>query len=480
MKNSKSLILFLTASILLVCSGALKSQPNTLYFMKGIPQTKDLNPARPGIESGFYIGMPLFSKLDLSASTNNWSYSDLIHRGTGNRADSLVMDMNKFMSSLGKSNFVMESAALTLLEGGFKKGKNFFAVSLSEKEFAEIFFHKNLVRLINYGNYPYLGSSFNSGSFGIGAQHYRELAFNYSHDVNKKLTVGAAAKILFGMGAIQTNGMTFSAASPLNGESLDVIASGRVNISAPVSFKYSAMGVPNSTTNNFSAGKYFNNYGNPGFALDMGFAYNVNKKFEFSMSLIDLGVISWKTNTTSMIEKGHFTYKGIQIADPLSPTFPALQPLIDQMGDSIQNAFRPDTLKHGFSTLLPVKLYIGGDYKLSKTVSLSGLSRIRIYNNLVHTSWTASANVLIRDNISLSGSYSIMESTYDNLGLGVGFRGGPFQIYAATDNIISPFYPSTAKNMNLRLGINLIFGDREREKKSEKRGGGNSDCHCPN
>jgi hypothetical protein len=480
MKNSRYTILLLAITIILLCSAKLKSQPNTLYFMKGIPQTKDLNPARPGLEDGFYISMPLFSKLDLSLNTNNWSYSDLIHAGTGPRADSLVLDMNKFISHLGKTNFITESTGLTLLEGGFKSGKNFFALSLSEKEFAEFFFHKNLVNIINYGNYPYLGTSFNSGTFGIGAQHYRELAFNYARTVNKKLTIGGAAKILFGMSAVQTNGMTFKVASPQAGDYLDVITSGRANISAPVSFGYNSQGFPDAVNNNFSANKYFNNYGNPGFAVDMGFAYHVNKKLELSMSMIDLGFISWKTNTTSLIEKGHFLYNGIQIADPLSPALPALPPLINNLGDSIQKAFRPDSSKHGFSTLLPVKIYFGADYKLSEKVSLSGLSRIRIYDNLVHTSWTASANVLIWNNISLSGSYSIMESTYDNLGVGVGFRGGPFQIYAATDNLFSPFYPSTARNMNLRVGINLIFNDREKETKSGNGKRGKSDCHCPN
>jgi len=73
-----------------------------------------------------------------------------------------------------------------------------------------------------------------------------------------------------------------------------------------------------------------------------------------------------------------------------------------------------------------------------------------------------------------------MESTYDNLGVGLGFRGGPFQIYAATDNVISPFYPSRAKNMNLRVGINFILGDREKEDTGgSKRKILNSNCHCP-
>ena len=200
------------------------------------------------------------------------------------------------------------------------------------------------------------------------------------------------------------------------------------------------------------------------------------------MSLIDLGVIAWKTNTTRLIEKGHFLYNGIQIANPSLPAVASIQPIINQLGDSIQNAFRADTSANNFSTLLPVKFYIGGDYQLSNTVSLSGLARVRVSNNLVHTSLTASANVLIWNGISLSGSYSMMESTYDNLGVGVGFRGGPFQIYAATDNLFSPFYPSRAKNINLRVGINLIFNDRDKEEKGGKGGKGksiNNDCRCP-
>jgi hypothetical protein len=448
--------------------------------MKGIPQTKDINPARPGIESGFYISMPLFSKLDLSANTNNWSYSDLIHWGTGNQADSLVVDVKKFMSKLDKTNFIKESAALTVLEGGFKKGKNFFALSLTEREFEEFFFHKDLIKLIYYGNYPYVGSTYNSGTFGIGAQHYHEFAFNYSRDMDKKLTIGAAIKILFGMGAVQTNGLNFKVASPSTGEYLDVIANGKADISAPVDFNYTNTGNISSVVSHFDSKKYFSNYGNPGFAVDLGFAYRVNKQFELSMSLIDLGVITWNTDITRLTEKGHFLYRGIQIADPALPPIQVLQPLINQLGDSLQRAFAPDTSAHSFSTLLPVKFYIGGDYKLNNTVSLSGLIRLSMFNSLVHASLTASANVLIWNGLSLSGSYSIMESTYDNLGLGLGFRTGPFQLYAASDNFISPFYPSKAKNMNLRVGINFIFGDREKEDKGRGKGKiHNSNCHCP-
>jgi hypothetical protein len=305
--------------------------------MRGIPQTKDLNPARPGIEDGFYISMPLMSRLDLSLNTNNWSYSDLIRRGTGPLSDSLVMDLNHFTSALGNRNFINESAGLTFLEAGLKKGRNFFFFSLSDKEYSEFYFHKGLVNLINYGNYPYLGKTFNSGTFGLNAQHYRELAFTYSREIDKKLSIGATAKLLFGMGVVHTNGLKLIASAPQTGDALDVIAKGKIDISAPVSFSYSAQSdLIKNVYDNFHTGSYFNNYNNPGLAFDLGIAYQLTKKWEFSASLVDLGLIAWSTNTTRFNEQGHYLYRGVN----LNVLPDNLESNIHQIRDTIQSTYR--------------------------------------------------------------------------------------------------------------------------------------------
>jgi len=422
----------------------------------------------------------LFSKLDLAANTNNWSYNDLIHKGTGTRADSLVVDLNKFRESIGNKNFVYESAALTVLEGGYKNGKNFYSVSLSEKEFTEFFFSKNLVDLLKSGNYPYVGETYYSRNFGLNAQHYREFAFNYSHDVTKKLTIGVAGKILFGIGAVHTNSLNLRVTSPANGEYLDVSSTGRVNISAPVDFKYNAKGDIKSVKSipNYTISDYLNNLRNPGIAVDLGFAYHVNTKTEISASIIDLGMIGWKSNITRLTEQGHFLYRGINIVDPTRnpPVISQVSSVVNQLKDSLSAAFRPDTTGNNFATLLPVKVYLGIDYQLTDAISLSGLSRIRIIDNTVRTSLTASANAFLWDRLSLSASYSLMESTFDNLGLGIGIRAGVFQLYTAADNLFSPFYPGKARNMNLRIGINFIFDG----KSGRKDGSGlNTNCQCP-
>ncbi len=495
MKTGKWLIKILSCLILLGGSHLLLAQPNTLYFMKGIPQTKDLNPARPGIAGGFYFSMPLFSKIDLAANTNNWAYNDLIHKGGNNvlsnnplsntgwrSTDSLFIDLDKFRGKIGNKNFVYESAALTVLEGGFKKGKNFFAISLTEREFTQVFFNKNLVNLIQFGNYRYVGQTYYSGNVGIGAQHYREVAFNYSRDIDKKLTIGGAAKILFGMAAVQTNGMNLKANSPANGEYLDVSATGRVNISAPVKFNTNTFGEITSVSSlpNYTISDYLGNFQNPGIAIDLGFAYHVNKKTELSASVIDLGVIGWKSNVTRLTERGHFLYEGIDLNDPSNPpVIGEFRTAIDLLTEDISKAFRPSHSESNFATLLPAKIYFGIDHQFNDIVNVSGLTRIRIINNRIHTSLTGSANAIFWDMLSLSASYSIMESTFDNLGLGIGIKAGPFQLYAATDNLYSPFYPGKARNMNLRIGINFIFDGENRDKSGKSGSGLNPNCHCP-
>ncbi len=464
--------IWLISFILLTLSGmnALKAQPNSLYYLKGVPQTKDLNPARPGIEQGFYLSMPLFSKLDLSINSNNISFNDLIHRGTGAQADSMVYDFKKFLSVLDVNNFVNESAALTLIEFGRKKGSSFYSFSWTEREFSEPFFTKNLANLIYYGNAPFVGTRYSTGYFGIAAQQYRELAFTYARDVNKIISVGLTGKLLFGLAGIKTSGVNAVAGMPISGDQIDLSAKGNVFISAPVDLQlinnngYHALAI-----NSFSASSYLTNFGNPGLAIDFGFAAKVTRKFEFSLSLIDLGFISWHKDISSFAENNNFIFRGINLNTPTVTNLPPVKTdvasLFIPLRDSLQAAFFPTQPNAKFTTLLPVKFYAAGEYKVSETVTLGGVARARMLSNMVHTSFTASANAVLSPNFSVSGSYSYMESTPVNIGLAGAYRIGHLQIYAASDNVFSFFNPTTATNANLRIGINLIYDEDAKPKK---------------
>jgi hypothetical protein len=464
------ILLFGVIFLILSGTGSLKAQPNSLYFLKGVPQTKDLNPARPGIKKGYYISMPLFSKLDLSINSNNISFNDLIHKGTGAQADSMVYDFKKFLSVLDENNFVNESVALTLIEFGWKKEDNFYGFSWTEREYSEPFFTKSLANLIYYGNAPYVGTTYSTGYSGIVAQHYREFAFTYSKELNKKMNVGITGKLLFGLAGLKTSGVNIVAGMPKSGDQIDLNATGKVYMSAPVEILLTNNnGNQLHYVNNYSLGSYLTNFGNPGLAVDLGIATKVTRNFEFSMSLVDLGFISWMKDITSFSENGNFLYRGINL-DTQTPTnnppvVTNISSLIYSVRDSLQDAFVPDQPNKKFMTILPVKFYAAGEYKLNEQISMGGVARVRMLNNFVHTSVTASANAAISRNFSISGSYSYMESTPVNIGLAAAYRIGHVQLYAASDNISSFFNPTTATNANLRIGINLIYKDEERSQK---------------
>lgn len=455
--NIKFLILL---AVLGLVAGNAHAQPNTMYYMKNISQTWEMNPANTGIESGWHFSMPGFSSVDLTMNTNGWKYSDLIHQGTGQYADSLIVDLDKFYNKLDDSNFMYEKTNYSFFTLGFRTGKHVFNLAVTEKEFANAFFGNNLVALVKNGNAPYLGSSFNTGSFGLNGMHYRELALGYAYDLNKKVTLGMTAKILFGMGAAQSKDISMSVQAPGDASYLNVEGAGQLNVSGPFNFYTSPDGLVDSVDTHFD-GNYLTNTGNMGFAVDLGAVFKPTDKVTLSASIIDLGSISWKTDVTNLTLNGQFNYEGVNIDNSLNkndPNYKSPSDAFSDLGDSIKHAFSIDNTNNRFSTAIPVKVYIGGSYQINPNIQVGGLARARIYNSQASLSLTASGNAYWGDFFNLSASYSIIEGSYANLGLGVGLRGGPVQFYMVTDNVLTAVNPADASSLNLRFGLNFLIG----------------------
>jgi hypothetical protein len=85
--------------------------------------------------------------------------------------------------------------------------------------------------------------------------------------------------------------------------------------------------------------------------------------------------------------------------------------------------------------------------------------------------------------LTLSATYTMANRQYYNFGAGFAANLGPFQIYAASDNIVSPFFlnkytwtenneeksvkmPRSTKFFNMHFGINFVFGYKPPEENS--------------
>jgi len=91
-----------------------------------------------------------------------------------------------------------------------------------------------------------------------------------------------------------------------------------------------------------------------------------------------------------------------------------------------------------------------------------------MYDGSSQNTVTLSANAMFLNFLSLTGSYSFVGNTSNNLGLGLAIRAGFLQIYAVSDNVIAVLDPSKAEFANARIGVSFLFGRKKTVKMKDQ------------
>jgi hypothetical protein len=117
----------------------------------------------------------------------------------------------------------------------------------------------------------------------------------------------------------------------------------------------------------------------------------------------------------------------------------------------------------------------GGNYKLTGDLSLGLVSYSRIIGKQIIEAFTFSANVNLGNSFSTSVSYTLANHRADNLGAGLAFRMGVIQLYLLADRLPITWdrisgdkaliIPANWNTINVRLGMNLVFGNKISKKK---------------
>ena len=233
MKTRYSIIILIVFFLSFVASSIYAQESTTLHFMKGMPQSDLQNPALHNDSSKVVIGLPGFSGAYVDFNSG-FAINDLIHKGTGMLADSLVLDIEGFHASLKETNSIQQHFSLPVFYLGIRSRKSFISFSVSEKIQSQFSFDKALVTFLKEGNAPYMGEPFDLGNLNVNAAHYREFALGYSNELLKnKLTVGGKIKLLYGKMAMQTERMNLKVETAADGSSLNLSSDMKVNFSGP-------------------------------------------------------------------------------------------------------------------------------------------------------------------------------------------------------------------------------------------------------
>ena len=461
-KINRNLSLLLIIVFSITFTKTTYSQINTMYFMDGLHQSHYTNPAYQSNCNG-YIGLPGISAININIANTGFSYKNIIHLGTGAYSDSLVLDINNLKEKLGKNNYMMVDAHIPILGIGFWVKDLYFTFDISNKTKARISYPGDLVKLID-GNANYIGAdnALEIKDVGPDAMSYNEFAFGFSKRITHRLTVGSKFKLLGGIANIESKSSDLTLTTEDVTYGMNMETDIEINASFPLKYTQDEEGNI-SGFEDYDASNIVGDvlsFKNFGVAFDFGAEYQFNDKIRFFASITDLGFISWKRNTINIIQKGSFAYTGMSLDSMFSDSDYSE---MEEIGDSITNFFKFKETGLNYTTFLPTSIYLGGTYDLTNSINLGLLSKTYFYDRKIHQAVTVSANLSPVKWFSTSLSYSMMNRSYNNIGLGFAIKGGPIQFYLVTDNLNAIIMPKSAKTVNLMFGFNIAIGCGKRD-----------------
>ncbi|MBN2667588.1 MAG: hypothetical protein JXR60_00035 [Bacteroidales bacterium] len=463
----------------------LAQQNNTMYFMQTLPQNKYLNPSYQN-ECKLHVGgaaIPVtgqvFFPIYMNYGNNGFAFKDLIQYNGD--MDSLILpgfkgyDWDALQNKLREVNYITMETHINWLTVGYKYKDWYFGIDVNDKVEARTSFNKDLITFIHEGNgNTFLNEVANLGDLGITATAYTEYALSASKKISDKLTVGMSAKLLFGKLNIWTEKSIIDVET-VNSDNypIRVNADMVVHTSQPffevTDMYYDYVGdsmVFESESYEPDFNAVYNNYKNFGLGVDLGAQYQFNDKIKLYASLIDLGYIKWKTNVQTFTMDGEYIWDGYNFQPALTEDEELITEHNDSLKHQIISIYEPEMQQSDYVSHLTPKAYLGGTYQFNDKIRTGLLLRGSFFQHAFHPSITLSGNFRLTNWFESTVSYSMINNSYTNVGIGFSAKAKWFQFFMMTDNVLGFIWPQATRNVNFRMGINLIFGCNKQVSKT--------------
>lgn len=472
-------ILTLISIVWIINTRMNAQESNILYFMGGIPQSYMLNPAHMPV-CNFYMGLPVASLTQVNFENSTLSLSNVLEYNETTQQTITFLhpdaDIDDFLKNFKNSNHISFDVSDVILAFGFRAKKSYISFDITGKSTARFSYPGDLVDLMLTGNEN--GEEFDLSGFGINATSYIETGVRYAREISRNLTLGARVKIITGLVNISTRKPDITLSTGL--EEWDFNSEMELNMSVPglntsqmelgeVTLEYLMDTLDFEDPSTSELTKMGSNFG---LGLDLGAVYWPIENVAISASIIDLGFIKWKNNPWNLTQTGSITFDGLRVENGFE-----VDSFGTQLLDSIKQDFIFNSSLKPYTSYLTGKLYVGGQYFFDERSSVGLLSKTEFYKGKLREQLTLSLNLYPVNFFAASFSYSIMNNTFNNFGIGMSFKPGPFHFYYIIDNLPLPLakekstglhiLPHKTRAFNIRFGFNFMIGcnqDRKKEK----------------
>lgn len=439
--------------VLLLSPGirALAQDGNPLQFLGNVSQSSFINPAHQNKTDKLVVGLPF-----LSGTHFEWDANFALDYIFSER---FSYSFDRFYHSLDGPGDGISEGRIPLVFLSLKEQNHTWTFSVSEKFTGAAHFDREVLKFIDRGTMPYYGNDDSFGPLTFTAQYFREVAVGISTEIWEGFDVGVRPKLLFGKLFYETSELQIDVKTDHETEQLLVRPGGGYTVSGPVEVRYDTASQTTYTSVNLKPGDYFFNFRNMGAAVDVGINYRFANKSEVTLGIIDLGFTGLKHHTYEVEYTDQIRFPQdelYQSNDSLMPHYIEPKEALRALNDSIPGITMARETGKRIYVALPVKINAAYKHQLSQTLWIGFSNQFTFIKNHSDNYFSGFINARL-NRFELAANINLYNFRKVLPGFGAGYTGEHFQYYLATNNILGLVQPASAKNVNLSLGVNILF-----------------------
>ncbi len=454
------------ASMLLMTVAASAQSASSSYFLEGMNQRYQLNPAFAP-ERPVFMAIPALSNIQVDASSSvglaNFLFESTSKPGMLTTFMSPDIDAKTFLDGMPKAaqfNVGVNMDILALGVGG-KNGFTTFNLKLRNNE--QINLPKEL--------FGFMKASLAQGDYlieniNINTISYLEASLTHSHKIGDNLTIGLGLKLLEGIAYADVTVNEIDAR--LHEDEWLVKSNGTIKASVPgAEYKLD----PEKQTFDGIEGYNFKVPRSHGFAVDLGAEYDfkgIVDGLKVSAAITDLGFINWANmNTFATNNNEYVEFEGFNNYDVSGDNEDeTMDQIKDDFNDMVQ-MYQTGTTDQKEKVLLNATFRAGAEYAMpfAKWISVGELLTYRT------GLWPYAES---RTSLTLSpcGWFDLSgNASFTTMGSSMGFllnlHPGGVNFFVAVDRLKAEFNPQFIPlhdfGLNFSLGLNFAFG-KKRDK----------------
>jgi outer membrane protein OmpA-like peptidoglycan-associated protein len=480
---------FLLGCLVLLCAIPVTAQQDlVLSTMDAVPQHMYMNPAsRP--QSRINIGLPGMSSFYFRHENTIYNPHHMLEtsgNGTAFRTE-------HFLEQVRSRNTLGADVAVDLLSVGIAVGeRNYFSLTVRERMTARLTVPGDLVRFPFTGNASFdelEDGTVDFTDFRLAMNHYREIGLGWQHNLNENWNVGGRVKFLYGYENVDTKTSTMKWKT--DETTYDWTFSGEMDVHTSGLWMLADSIDNNSDIENEEYMDYLRKRKNRGLGIDLGAERRINDRLQVRAGILDLGYIKWKSYTKNFNSTdGEFTFTGLELTEQAlaadSAFSDSLDVVLEDLIDRLESNFGFDENEASYRSALLARAHVGASYRLYQTNNSSGTASAMIqsefYKGTMRPTYTVGYSQKVGKWLTANLAYSVIDRNFRNLGAGLSLNGGPVQFYIATDNLLAGVvdkmeiddndagttnetfvYPAYARTMQVHTGINLTFGNKQKD-----------------